>query len=388
MITKIKKLLDINKTYFTVMLAVLLFLVASFFFYKAFMNATAPIIGSVDFPQFYDLSKDFWDRKDIFKIFRDNDSYWFPMWNHLIYIIFYPYTLFDLEVSKILWFCSNIFFTYFIIIMLKKIYDLTLNKSLILSILTVSSTPFTNTLGNGQLGLFLLLSLIFYWYSKSTIKKFFLSIAYIKFSFAPFFLLNSLFKKEVDLIYAMAISALAVIFYSVYVKEMNLIQFINPLIVIYEVNKESVTNFVGVGYTFHIKTLLIALGLNKYYLISLILITILNLVNIFFIKKNNNILFIIIIISSLFIFYHNYYDFVFLIPLVAYLLKSKISKFIFIINFPIVLWFFYFVRFNQLVLKSYFSADLINIMGSILLVISYLSFTYINLSTKNFKKIK
>jgi|TARA_B110000037_G_C17127422_1_gene508883 hypothetical protein len=379
---KIKKLINIDKTHLSIILTFILFLVATLFLYKAFINATSPIIGSVDFPQFYDMSKDFWNKKDIFKIFREDDSYWFPMWNHLIYIIFYPYTLFELEVSKILWFCSNIIFTYLIIIMLKKIHALSLNKSLFLGILTVSSTPFTNTLGNGQLGLFLLLSLIFYWYSKSRIKNIFLSVAYIKFSFAPFFLLNSLFKKEVDLIYAMIISALAVIFYSFYVNEISLTQFINPLLVIYEVNKESVTNFVGVGYTFHIKTLLVALGLNKYYLISLIILTFLNLINIFFIKKSNNLLFIIIIISSLFIFYHNYYDFVFLIPLAAYLLKSKISKIIFIINFPIILWFFYFVRFNQLVMKNYFSSDLINFIGSILLVISYLSFTYNYFSNK------
>ena len=53
---------------------------------------------------------------------------------------------------------------------LKKAYDLDLNRSLILTILVVSSTPFTNTLGNGQLGSFLLMSLTIYWYSKSKFK--------------------------------------------------------------------------------------------------------------------------------------------------------------------------------------------------------------------------
>ena len=48
------------------------------------------------------------------------------------------------------------------------------NKSLILSIMIVSSTPFTNTLGNGQIGLFLLMSLVVYWYSNSKIKGIYL----------------------------------------------------------------------------------------------------------------------------------------------------------------------------------------------------------------------
>ena len=83
-----KKILEINNTYLTIFLAFSLFLVSLLFLQKAFLNATAPVVGSVDFPQFYEMSKDFWNKKDIFKIFRQDDSYWFPMWNHLIYIIF------------------------------------------------------------------------------------------------------------------------------------------------------------------------------------------------------------------------------------------------------------------------------------------------------------
>ena len=191
-----------------------------------------------------------------------------------------------------------------------------------------------------------------------------------------------MFKKEVDLIYAMIISAIAVIFYGLYVSDLNFVQFVNPVLVIYEVNKESMNNFVGVGYTFHIKTLFVKIGLYKYYAIGVFLFGVLNLINIFLIKKNNDLLFLIIIISSLFVFYHNYYDFVFLIPLAGYLLKSNVSKFIFIINFPIVLWFFYFVRFNQLVLDNYFSENLISLCGSILLIISYLSLTFDNYKNK------
>jgi hypothetical protein len=191
-----------------------------------------------------------------------------------------------------------------------------------------------------------------------------------------------MFKKEVDLIYAMVISALAILFYGFYVSELNFVQLINPLLVIYEVNKESMNNFIGVGYTFHLKTLFVKIGLYKYFVLGMILFGVINLINIFFIKKNNDVLFLIISISSLFVFYHNYYDFVFLIPLAGYLLKSNISKFIFIVNFPIVLWFFYFVRFNQLILKNYFSDDLISLFGSILLIASYLSLTIDNFKNK------
>ena len=63
-----KKILEINNTYLTIFLAFSLFLVSLLFLQKAFLNATAPVVGSVDFPQFYEMSKDFWNKKDIFKI--------------------------------------------------------------------------------------------------------------------------------------------------------------------------------------------------------------------------------------------------------------------------------------------------------------------------------
>jgi len=376
LIKDIKKLLDKKNKNLTVFLTILLILVTFLFIFKAYINANA-IGGSVDFPQFYYLSKDFWAGKDIFDTYPDKKG--MPMWNHIFYIIFYPFTLLPFEISKILWFFSNVIFAGVIVILLKKAYNLSLNKSLILGLLTVSSTPFTNTLGNGQLGLFILMSLIFYWHSKSKIKRFFLAIAYIKFSFAPFFLINSLFKKEIDLIYAMIISALAVIFYGFYHNELNIIQFINPLLTILSIDKKV---FIGDGHNFHIRSLFSIFGLLKYYSIAIVCFGIFNLINIFSIKKSNDLLFLIISISSLFIFYHNYYDLVFLIPLAGYLLKSNISNFIFIINFPIILFFFYFVRFNQLLLDGYIPEYFINIMGSLLLIISYISLTYENIKNK------
>jgi hypothetical protein len=368
---RIKNLLIVrNNFYLTIFLIFLLLIIAPIFLYKSYLNATGAIRGSIDFPQFYQMTNDFWNKKDIFELYRADKSYWLPLWNHLIYIIFYPFTLFSLSVSKVLWFCSNIFFLFLIIKQLKKYYCLSVNRTLILSILSLSSTPFTNTLGNGQLGLFLLVCMIFYWYSKTKIKKLFLSIAYIKLSFAPFFLINSLLKKEIDLIYAMIISVSAVFFYCLYINDLSFTQFINPLLVIYEVNKETITNFTGVG---NIKTMFMMLGLYKLYPFALILFVIISLTSIYLIKKNNDFLFLTIIISSLLVFYHNFYDFVFLIPLAAFILKSDIPKNIFIINFPIILWFFYFVRFNQLILNNYFSGEVINLISCLLLLFSFFS---------------
>lgn len=378
---KIRKLLDMNSKYSSLLLIIFLFLISSIFLFKAFLNSSGPN-GSVDLIQFYSLSKDFWSGKDIYENIEPGKTA-MPMWNHLMYIIFYPFTLFSYEITKILWFGSNLIFTYIIIKLLKKAFSLNFNKSLILIIMIVSSTPFTNTLGNGQIGLFLLMSLLFYWYSNSKIKGIFLSTAYIKFSFAPFFLMNSLFKKEIDLIFAIIVSILAVLFYGIYINDLRFIEFFNPLLSILAIIKANKETFIGDINNFHIRALFSNLGFSQYYIWGMIILAFLNLVNIFLIKKNNDLLFLMISISSLLIFYHNYYDLVFLIPLAGYLLKSNTSNFIFFINFPIIIWFFYFVRFNELILDQYLSLNLMNIIGSVLLIISYLSLYIQNLKDSN-----
>ena len=375
-----KTLLSDNNKYLTLFLIFIFIFICTIFIFKAFINATT-LNGSVDLFPIHHLSKNFWNRIDIFEGMKPGET-GMPVWNHLIYIIFYPLTIFSFDTAKILWFFLNLIFTYVIVRILKKAYNLGINKSLILAIIIISSTPFTNTLGNGQIGLFLLMTLLIYWYSNNKFKGIFLSTAYIKFSFAPFFLINSLFKKEVDVIYAMIISTLAVIFFGLYISDLKLIEFFNPLLAIISVIKVNSETFVGDGNNFHIRALFLNLGLFNYYVYGMVFFGILNLINIFYFKRKSDVLFLLISISSLFIFYHNYYDLVFLIPLAGYLLKKNVSKFIFLINFPIILWFFYFVRFNELLLNNYIPQNFINITGSILIIISYLSLTFQNMKNK------
>jgi hypothetical protein len=100
----------------------------------------------------------------------------------------------------------------------------------------------------------------------------------------------------------------------------------------------------------------------------------------------NDFLFLTIITASLLAFYHNFYDFVFLIPLAAFILKSDTSKIIVSINLPVILWFFYFVRFNQLILNDYFSSEIINLISCLLLLISFFSLALERLKFSIIKK--
>ena len=277
--------------------------------------------------------------------------------------------MFPLKIAKILWFFSNLIFTYLIIKIIKKNYNLSINKTLLLSILIISSTPFTNTLGNGQLSLFLLFSIISYWFSNNKFKSCFLSIAFIKLSIGTFFIINSLLKKEIDIIYAILIFITAVLFYCFWVNNFDLNQFINPLIVV-QIHNIKVNDFHGIG---NLKFLFSVFKAEKYYLIALIIFVVINSINIFLTKKSDK-LFLIILISTLFFIYHRIYDFVFLIPLAGYLLKTDTQKVDILINAPTILFYFYFVRFNQLILNNFFDENTIGLMGTFLIIISLLFF--------------
>lgn len=349
-----------------------LFIVSLIFIGKAFYNAIIlETYSSKDFAGIYELSKDFWNKIDIFKryfisnkeYFLENDLFFsIPTWSHLTYIIFLPYTLVPIKISKILWFFSNLIFLFFIIKLTKKYYNLSLNQSLILTLITISSTPLTNTLGNGQLSLFLLLVLIIYWYSKKVSKKFILSLSVIKISFGALFIFHSLLKKKLDFVYALIINVITVLFYSFYVNDFNFYQFINPLLVIFDFGK--IYNFSGIS---NLNSIFIAYDLKNYYFLILLICFI--LIGIFLIKKKNEISFLSLIILTLILFYHNIYDFVLLIPLAAYAMNKKLNKIIKFFIATTIVYFFYFIKINEVILENYLEKNTIDIIGVFLLLI-------------------
>ena len=360
---------DFSKKKKFYLISFLLTIIIIIFVGRSFYNAVLlETYSSKDFVGIYELSKNFWHKVDIFKeyfisnkkIFFEKDLFFaVPTWSHITYIIFLPYTLVPIKISKILWFCSNLIFLFFIIKLNKKNYNLSLNQSLVLTAITVSSTPFTNTLGNGQLSIFLLLVLMIYWHSK---KKIMLSLSIIKISFGALFIFYSLFKKKLDFIYALVINIFAILFYSFYVNNLSFYQLINPLLVIFDFAK--IYNFAG---TSNLNSIFIIFNLNKFYFLILSIIFI--LIGIFLIKKNNNLSFLTLIILTLILFYHNIYDFVMLIPLAAYAMNKQINKITKFTIYTTIIFFFYFIKINELILNNYLDKDTINIIGFFLLLL-------------------
>ena len=364
----------------SILLILTLLLVSGLFLGKSFYNVNQNI--NDDFKYLYDLAKHFYEKNDIFKeylIQKKIDPIWgkwgessilnyekpIPQWGHLLYFILFPYIIFPLKTSLLLWFFSNLIFLYLIIRLINKYYKLSFNESIILTIITLSSTPFTNTLSNGQLGLLMLLLLLSYWH---TGKKFTLGFTSIKITCSAFFIFYSLIKREISFIYFLVIYLAGIFLYCFYINDFHFYQLTNQINVLLSVNESANADKAYDGIS-NLRVVLKIINIEKYYN-PILFISILILGKFLLNKKNSKETFLILIILNLLLFYHAIYDFVLLIPMIAYAMKEKLDrKFKFFIYFTIF-YFFYFIKINRSIWNYYINENIINLLGFILLIIS------------------
>jgi hypothetical protein len=119
-----------------------------------------------------------------------------PNYHQLLYIIFWPLTLLDFEQAKIVWATINISFALGSLLLLKKICSLSKFQFFVIASIFLMSTPFRNTVGNGQQSLLVLFMFLAYWSSDNIFKGIYLAIGFVKYSFAPIFFLLGLLRKE------------------------------------------------------------------------------------------------------------------------------------------------------------------------------------------------
>jgi hypothetical protein len=349
---------------------------------KSFYNAN--LINSLDFRYLYDLTKLLFDKLDIYELYliqenvrpfwgKWSDNFIFnnemppPQWGHILYFFLFPYVIFPYEIAHIIWFISNLIFLYLIIKIVKKNYNFSFNQLSVFIIMIICSTPLTNTLGNGQFGLLLLLLLLIYWHSD---KKFFLGFLCIKITVSAFFVLHSFLKKEISFVYFVAIYLIGIIFYSYFLNDYNLNNLTNHIQILFHVNNIANENasYNGVA---NLRAVLKIANIEQYY--NHISILFVLLVSFFILKKKdldnyNKENFLILNNLNLLIFYHAIYDFIFLIPLLAYTIVQKLNfkqKFTF---YGTIVYFFYFIKINRSILNNLLHEDIINILGFSILI--------------------
>lgn len=320
-----------------------------------------------DFQTPYDLSIYFWEKNDVFQYTDRN-----PLYPHSLYILLLPFTLFKIEIIKIIFFLVNIYFLVSSIFIIKKNYFLSSDETKILTLIAFTATPFTNILAIGNLSLAVFFFLLSFYFSKSKITKgVYLFLSFIKYNVSFIFILHSFLKKEYKVIfYFILFNFISTLFYFYYLNIFKFEKILDPYIFALSLVNKDVSG-INNG-LFSIQNLLIILGIKKYY-IFIFLILILLISYLFKNKKIDKLqqLNLLFIFSTLLV-YHGMYEFVILLPLVAYLIKEKKNIRFFYFHAFTIAFIYYLYRINQLILKNFFLDKTMSIIGCLLLTTSSL----------------
>ena len=355
---------------------ILVFAIVPLFFLKTIYNFLNE--GS-DFNIVYKLSNLFLKRNDVFKNVIDN-----PLYPHSLYVLFSPFNLFDLETSKVLFFIFNIILLIISIFSLVKIFNLNNSQAKILFIAGFTATPFTNLLAIQNLSLIVFASLIFFYKSQSKFNKsFFLFISFFKYNISFIFIFYTLIKKEYKIFtYFIILNLFFILIYYLYIDIRLIKNMFDPFFLAYELIQgknisQGYTNNISKTF-FSIQSVMIFFELNRLYPIFFFLF--LGFIFYLFkkVKLDNHTEFVSLFLISSLLVYHGMYDFVILLPLLAYAMKYfQLISLVYIHLFSI-LFIFYIFKINKLFFNNFLSDQTMSIIGCGSLILSLVILVTIN----------
>ena len=258
-----------------------------------------------------------------------------------LYILYYPFTLLSWEFAKILWIIINIFFVFFLPIFIGKKFGLQKYTLLILVCLFLAGTPSRNVIGNGQLGLVIMAFLIIPFYFKSFFYILISGISYIKYNIGYLLFLYFLSRKEFKkLAYSLIIIFFGWVIYC-YITNSNLLNnLFQPLQLALQlkITSEFPYGFSFLKHIFHDFKYIEHLASLFSILFSFILLFLINKL------KDNNLKVSQFCLIILFLSPHHIYDYILLLPLLAYSLKNFYNGKVFQINIIMILYFYFGLR--------------------------------------------
>lgn len=325
-------------------LLMLLLLAASLSIYQGFKNA---LKYSQDFQ--WSPSVIFWQGEDPYlESLLGNKSGRIilsqaPNYFHHFYIMLWPLAQMDFEGAKIAWFSLNIMLASLALLVLKKHASLGWLEFMLLSALFFMSTPFRNCLGNGQASIFVLFSLLMFWFSKGPFNGGWLAAGIVKYSFAPVFVIHSAMKKEIAVIVAMGLISASILFFGFHTNNFSMNLPIEPLLVATIKTSPGAADLMtlmryDLGLSF---PLVAAISMSLAFSVAL------------FLKNADKDLwsFSIISIASLLLFQHLGYDYVFLLPAFVLLFsksRQQLSRYSIAAVSVTILFFFFWTKIDAI----------------------------------------
>ncbi|MDC3038909.1 glycosyltransferase 87 family protein [Candidatus Pelagibacter sp.] len=258
-----------------------------------------------------------------------------------LFILLYPFTLLSWDFAKFTMMIINVFLSIFLPIFLSKKFNLSREKTFLLLTLFLISTPCRNVIGNGQISFIMLFFLSFPFFYKQITHIILSGVVYLKYNIGYLLFLYFLSKKEIkNTLYSSIIFIFGWLIYCFITNSNLLTNLIEPLKV-----------------TFYIKTtseLIYGLSFLKFilndnsYLNFLILSSSVVFSFLFLLKikdANCNLIKLSLFCLIILIFSpHRMYDYILLLPLLAFSLKHferySISK----INMLFIFYIFFGLR--------------------------------------------
>jgi len=288
----------------------------------------------------------FWEGINHYSRFMDNGKYEFLCqggeYAQLLNIIYYPYTLVEWEVARVLWVFTNIFFTFAIPLLICKKFQIPKYKTVILILIFMTCSPTRMTINYGQQSLLVLFFLCLPFISKSNFSYFFSGLSFVKYSTGYVLFLNFLAKKEFKKLFlASILYLLGWLFYFLYTNSNPIINFFEPIQ--WSLQQKYIRQVADI---YSLLQIYFFSNFSVFFkFLSIVLIFILNLLILIKINKlaDNFLKMSLIMVCPLIFFPHSNYDYVLLFPLVCHSLLN-FEKYLNKVNFFFVIYFFFFHR--------------------------------------------
>ena len=260
------------------------------------------------------------------------------IYGHGIFVLLIPFTWLSWDSAKLLWAFFNIFFTFLILFLLLRKFDLSKDVIILSACLLLMSTPFRVNIGYGQQTLFTFLFFILPFLFKNKFSIFLSGLSYFKYNIGYVLFLYFVSLKNIKKILISIIPCIAGWLSYSFITNSELLQnLFEPILTLQyflsQENKLPVTIFSLLEY-FGIHS---SLKLTLPLLLSFFVIFKLKFI------KNDLYKLSIICLTALSFTAHQLHDYILLFPLLIFSLKNShylVCK----INLLIIFYFFFFLR--------------------------------------------
>lgn len=305
----------------------------------------------------------------------------FPNYSHLLYVILWPFSLLQWGEAKLAWAISNVAMALGSLFLLFRYYRRpTARQMVFIAALFLMGTPFRNAVGNGQLSLFILFMTLLCWKSVIGNKPFSnvwgavaLALSVTKYSFAvPFVAALLLEKKWMIVVLCISIYAATVLFFALNVNANPLDVVLQPLLVAERSVSPGVADLYSIlKYDFAVGSPL-AMGSLLAFLSLFFVFVIYGRHAVQLSKDDPTWLSLkklsALSVVSLIFFPHLGYDYVFLLPMLCYVVTARIGMLERFVIWACLGWFFFGIKIVSLLGGYGFQRG----MGFVLLVLAFM----------------